>query len=519
MPQAPTVAIPKTLPLVVRPENRGTTTTMDAKLVNCFVEKGEEEGEFFVLKRVGLLHSSQPSGGAAAGEGLYNWLGDQYSIFGATFYKNGVSKGTVDSTGGVYRFSSCLGATPRLQLGNGIHAYNYDDVNGLVMIPDSTSVVVAGNFIIGHTYTILTIGSTDFTAIGAATNTVGLAFLASGVGSGTGTASPDNFPNPVVKGWAYLDGTTYVMTAKAAIQGSDLNDPTFWDPDNVIIAQIEPDGGVALGKQLVYVIAFKQWTTEIFYDAGNGTGSPLGTVQGAKINYGCVNQDSVRELDGNLFWVGTNRSSSCNVMMMDNLKAEPISTPPIERLLDDADFTTVYAFTFKHQGHKFYVLTIKNNNLTLVYDATTRFWHQWTDANGNYFPFVDSTYNAQLQHFFQHESDGRIYLADTSYLTDAGLLIVCDVYTPNFTGGTSRRKMMKQLRFKGDKTPGSILQVRVSDDDYQSWSNFRQVNMNDNVPQLSDCGTFTKRAHHIRHACNTTFRMSAVELQIDLGTL
>ena len=75
-----------------------------------------------------------------------------------------------------------------------------------------------------------------------------------------------DFPTTFVKGWAYLDGTTYVARPDAGIQGDALNDPQTWDPLNVIIAQIEPDKGVGLAKQLVYVVIFKQWSTEIYYD-------------------------------------------------------------------------------------------------------------------------------------------------------------------------------------------------------------------------------------------------------------
>lgn len=460
----------KRLPLVIKPSNRedefspANPVSKDAQLINCYMEKGEEENEYFVWKRPGTLKSSSPAPSGRLGAGMYNWMGDQYAVFGNTFYKNGVATGSaVDSTGGVYRFSSCLGATPLLVLGNGVDAYTFD----------------------GTTLTQITDG---------------------------------DFPAAFVKGWCYLDGTTYVMTAKAAIQGSAINDPTSWDPTNSLIAQIEPDQGVALSKQLVYAIAHKQWTTEVFYDAGNGTGSPLGSEQGAKVNWGCVSADSVQEIDGILFWVATNRTASVSVLMMDNLKAEPISPPPVERLLERDDFSKVYSFTIKFRGHRLYVLTLPNNNLTLVFDYTTRAWHRWTDVNGNYFPFVAASYDSSLVHYLQHESNGSIYFMG-EYINDDGAIITCDIYTPNFSGGTSRRKLLNQMRFIADQTPGSILQVRKSDDDYQTWSNFRRVDLNQKVPTLSNCGTFTRRAHHLRHACNTPFRMSAVDLQIELGTL
>jgi type IV pilus assembly protein PilY1 len=52
-----------------------------------------------------------------------------------------------------------------------------------------TQTVNAGSFQTGTTYTILTVGSTDYTLIGASSNSVGASFTASGPGTGTGTAT------------------------------------------------------------------------------------------------------------------------------------------------------------------------------------------------------------------------------------------------------------------------------------------------------------------------------------------
>ena len=51
------------------------------------------------------------------------------------------------------------------------------------------SPFLAMNFVIGTEYTIATVGTTDFTLIGAANNNVGTVFTATGVGTGTGTAT------------------------------------------------------------------------------------------------------------------------------------------------------------------------------------------------------------------------------------------------------------------------------------------------------------------------------------------
>lgn len=69
-----------------------------------------------------------------------------------------------------------------------------------------------GGYLVGTTYVIATVGTTDFTLIGAASNTVGLKFIATGIGSGTGTATPKNsriyFYNDDMNQWYYWESAT-----------------------------------------------------------------------------------------------------------------------------------------------------------------------------------------------------------------------------------------------------------------------------------------------------------------------
>jgi hypothetical protein len=52
--------------------------------------------------------------------------------------------------------------------------------------------IIAGNFNVGQQYEIVDVGSTNWTAINASSNTSGVTFIANGVGSGTGTATALN---------------------------------------------------------------------------------------------------------------------------------------------------------------------------------------------------------------------------------------------------------------------------------------------------------------------------------------
>ena len=72
----------------------------------------------------------------------------------------------------------------------------------------SSTATTAGSFVVGKYYTILTVGNTSFTGIGASANTVGVIFKATGVGSGTGTANVETIP--------WILGTEYETILYAA---------------------------------------------------------------------------------------------------------------------------------------------------------------------------------------------------------------------------------------------------------------------------------------------------------------
>jgi len=77
---------------------------------------------------------------------------------------------------------------------NGLSIYGRDTTSKIIRIyvvdaTPTTGLITAGAFVVGNDYQIVSVGTTDFTLIGASANTVGVIFTATGVGTGTGTAS------------------------------------------------------------------------------------------------------------------------------------------------------------------------------------------------------------------------------------------------------------------------------------------------------------------------------------------
>lgn len=99
---------------------------------------------------------------------------------------------------------------------------------------NTSTNTVAGSFVVGNTYQIVTVGTTDYTLIGASANTVGVIFNATGVGSGTGTAKLVGVPSfQVTNGLStvtcYLDnhgysvGSTFYVGIPTTVGGVTLS--------------------------------------------------------------------------------------------------------------------------------------------------------------------------------------------------------------------------------------------------------------------------------------------------------
>jgi hypothetical protein len=70
---------------------------------------------------------------------------------------------------------------------------SFNLLNSSEPVPAQLIQVNAGSFIVGTQYTIYSVGTTDFTLIGAANNNVGTTFVATGAGTGSGVATYYNW--------------------------------------------------------------------------------------------------------------------------------------------------------------------------------------------------------------------------------------------------------------------------------------------------------------------------------------
>lgn len=441
---------------------RDSTRTKDARNVNGFFEKQGDENNF--VKRFGLTSYQALAAGSA--QGMFSWNNVLYVVINGTLYKNGVVFGSVNSTGGQYYFVS-----------------NYN--NSKLMLKNTTN---------GY-YT----DGTTLTAISSA-----------------------NYPATTVPGVQYLDGYFVVLTIDNKVVSSSQNDPSTWASTDFLVANIDPSAAVFLGKQLNYLMVLQSQGIEFFYDAGNPSpGSPFGSVPNAFFPIGCASAGSVAALDTSVIWMSQSKSLGRGIMAMSGYQPQKISDQAVEKVLNADALTGVYAYGLKTQGHYFYVLTLTASNVTLVYDFASQSWSEWTSYNGtaeNYFSPVMTTLH-QNANLLLDISSGVISNADPTVYQDLTQPIYLRSRLDPMDFGTSARKTLSSLDIHGDQVAGSTLQIRWSDDDYKTYSNYATIDMSQLRKYTYRLGQFRRRAFEMLHTANTPFRASRIELDMDVGEL
>jgi len=566
------VSLPIRLPLLGLPNQRAGSADEDSRLINGYVEMGQDD-VLRIVKRPGFT-PAQDFGAGNEGLGAFTsvahgnlsvWKTVAAGNFTHNLYREGVFIGTlflaaVGSSGPTYySFEEVsTGAESTTVLINSRYMlFAYDLTAGLRQIyfegttyPAINCATTLGSPIVTvltpttvlSQYTIVTgagipastqidsiDSTTQFTMSANATATSAstpLSFSLGGPPSRTdvfGAIAVGSTPTYVslAGGLADLNKSTYLLTYRAEIAGSDIDDPRSWNPLNSIFAYAEQDTAVCLAKQMSYLIAFKSTTTEFFRDVGLSPGSPLERLEGLRLDIGCYACPTVSFVDGLVIWASQTKSAKRSVWQLEQVRAQEIASPAIARMLET--YLPYVAFNFSVSGHTFYVLNAQNGSgerISLVYDLTSKLWSYWTAFGETYFPFVaasTSVYGPRLQ----HDSNGKIYYMQPTLFDDDGEAFDLDVYPPQFDANMRTSKFVARMYVIADQEPDSTLLVRSSESDQTdgSWSNWREFDLSKGKPDLYDCGSFTKRFYHFRHSDATACRLTAVEMDILPGTL
>lgn len=485
-----TIRIPLTIPI----ESRTASLAKDAYTLNGYVES--DGNKKWLVKRPGTVVLNAAATQLGVAQGMYPMLGKLYSVTAGNLIEN--------TTAGVETVIGAIGA--------GQFTFNQTSQAPYLFFHSD---------VIGWTYNLTT----------------------STLAEVTDPDFPCNNGYTLVPGSVYLDDYMYVMTTTGRIYNSANEDPTSWGALDYISKYSEADGGVALCKHLNYIIGFGEWSSEFFYNAGTPTGSPLLRNDAAKCEIGCASGTSVVQFSQTVAFLGQSREAGRGIFLFEGVSPVKISTPYVEKYLNISDLSLVRAGALTISGHTFYILTLSDIGITLVYDLNEKIWSFWTTtplispSGFTYYcdpTYMDMTYVDTIPdtifNTFGYQSfsalDGVMYMQDinqgyivrmstVAYSDDANTILFT-VRTPLIDGGNNRNKFWSSLELIGDRGLVDI-DMTFSDDDYNTWSTARTISMNQERPILWQLGSSRRRALQLTSTSNAPIRIQELELAVKQG--
>ena len=457
---------------------RDGTLTTDALMTNCYAEV--EESGTAIIKRPGEQYVSTVTGTA---QGQFAFFGTNYFIVNDHIFLSGSIGGT-----GV--------AIP--SVGSPGQAYWSID-SEQAGAPQTTLQNEGGQLWVFN-------GS--------------VATLVTDVNYNSTTVSP---------GMSYLDGVYYAMRADGQVIGSAINDPTVWPALDFAQADVTYGSGISTIRHLNYVLGFYDKGLQVYWDANaapNTQGIALLPVLSASFRTGCFNARTIVEIGDSCFFMSHGLQFGRQVQMMTGLTLATISTPFIEKILNQTALqqstSHIWAFGVKTCGHQFYVLTLVPLNVTLVYDATMGIWNTWSSVVGGVEQYFTGRFYIESQgssgifgDLLQDVSTGRqMQLNPTLYVDATGPINVTCI-TPPYDWFTSNYKRFNQMSQLADSIDTTIA-ISYSDDDYQTFSTPRDIDLNGPRNQLRRCGSSRRRIWKMFHQDNTPLRLWEVRMDMDI---
>jgi hypothetical protein len=247
-------------------------------------------------------------------------------------------------------------------------------------ISDGTSVT-AGSFVPGTRYVITTVGTTDFTLIGAPSNTVGAVFIATGAGSGTGTAQATI---EVSGGVCVLQPYVFAYGNDGYIRNSNQNKPNDWtfgagkdaNEGNFAYTKIVQGLPIRGGGQSP---AGLFWSLDTVIKASYVGGAavfrydPQGTST-------VMSSSGIVELDGYFFWMGLDR-----FYVYDGKVSELPNQMNINWVLDNLNFEQrqkVWATTVPRWGEVWWFFPFGTEqvecNRAVIFNTREKTWYDCT---------------------------------------------------------------------------------------------------------------------------------------------
>lgn len=330
---------------------------------------------------------------------------------------------------------------------------------------------------------------------------------------------PGNAGRTITGTFAHLGGYPFIMDTGARIYNGDLNSASAWTSASYVTANAVPDVGVGCIRLLDRIIGFCKMHFEVFVNAGNPSGSPLS--QESSYSYGLANADAISVLKDTAFFVGADNSGTLGLYAF-QVGREPIklTTPEIDAALAIAGPANISTTIVGFYGRRFVVVCASSS--TFLYCIGEGTEHEWT---GNQLWWKsDSVVSGSSIVNYTISNDvttGKVYILNPANVVyaDDGVDISGTIQTAKLDFATAKRKFYHAIRLIGDQTSAAAnVRLYWSDNDYQTTSSARTLDVSQKRAQATRCGSSYRRSFLIALPASA-WRAEALEIDFDVGSV
>lgn len=217
-------------------------------------------------------------------------------------------------------------------------------------------------------------------------------------------------------------------------------DGTTWAAADFATAEASPDALIRVYVNQGIVHLLGDQTTE-FWSLTGALDFPYQPIQGAAIEWGIAARWSVAKLMGATTFLAKNLAGRVEVVMLNGLQPQPISSPELEAAFDTYSVGDAVAFSYMLNGHQFYQISFPSTGKTWLYDATM------SQTAGS--PIWSQLFSNAGRHFAQFYVNYINQDIVTDYRNGNAYKMLATTYTDN--GVAIRRRLVSKHIFKNNQ--------------------------------------------------------------------
>jgi len=286
---------------------------------------------------------------------------------------------------------------------------------------------------------------------------------------------------------------------------SDLANATSYDGTNRYSAESAPDAILGLLVSHSQVWVFGSRTIEQFQDTG-ANDITFQTNKGSVIEKGAAGRYCFARMDNTIYWLG---NDGIVYSAAGGTAAVRVSTHAVEQDIDGRDLANVKAFVWIDRGHSVLYLDFPDGH-TWGFDASAGLWHR-RQSHGLTRWRVNDIIAWNGGWYGTDFANGNIYKIDWDEYTENGEPLVAMRRTSYLSSNQNRVKN-SAVELVMDTGHGpvdgeSCVNLRYSDDNGYTWSNYRQILLNDISNRgfrvrFTRLGSFYQRVYEIMVSSN-----------------